>query len=35
MVVTWEAVYKIAELLVQTGILVCAMITLIHRSKKK
>ena len=35
MVVTWEAVYKIADLLVQTGILVCAILTFLHLSKKK
>lgn len=35
MVVTWEAVYKIAELLVQAGILVCAILTFIHLTKKK
>jgi hypothetical protein len=33
--VTWEAVYKIAELLIQTGVLVCAIITLVHMMKKK
>lgn len=35
MVVTWEAVYKIAELLIQTGLLVCAILTFIHLTKKK
>ena len=35
MVVTWEAVYKIVELLIQTGLLVCAILTLIHLTKKK
>lgn len=35
MVVTWEAVYKIAELLVQTGILVCAILTFLYMTKKK
>ena len=34
MVVTWDAVYKIAELLIQTGLLVCAIQTLIHLKKK-
>lgn len=34
MVVTWEAIYKIAELLIQTGLLVCAIQTLIHLKKK-
>ena len=35
MVVTWDAVYKLAELLIQAGILVCAIITLVHLTKKK
>ncbi len=35
MVVTWDAVYKLAELLIQTGILVCAIITLVHLLRKK
>lgn len=34
MFVTWDAIYKIAEILVQTGILTCAVITLIHMKKK-
>lgn len=35
LMVTWDAVYKIAELLIQTGVLVCAIITLVHLMKKK
>jgi hypothetical protein len=35
LMVTWDAVYKIAELLIQTGVLVCAIITLVHMMKKK
>jgi hypothetical protein len=35
MVVTWDAVYKIADLMVQAGILLCAVITLRHLTKKK
>ena len=34
MVVTWEAIYKIAQLAVQTGLLVCAILTLHHLKKK-
>jgi hypothetical protein len=34
MIVTWEAVHRIAELLVQTGLLVCAILTLNHLKKK-
>ena len=33
--VTWDAVYKIAELTVQIGLLVYAILTLIHLNKKK
>ena len=35
MVVPWEAIHKIAELLIQTGLLVCAIQTLIHLKKKE
>ena len=35
MYVTWEAVYRIADLLVQAGILLCAALTLYHMTKKK
>ena len=35
MVEPWDAVYRIAELLIQTGLLVCAIQTLIHLTKKK
>ena len=35
MVVTWDAVYKIVALLIQAGILACAIITLVHLLKKK
>ena len=35
MVVTWAAVSRIAELTIQTGILVCAILTLVHLTKKK
>lgn len=35
MIVTWDAVYKIVELTVQTGLLVCAIITLVHLMRKK
>ncbi len=34
MVVTWDAIYKIAQLAVQTGLLVCAILTLHHLKKK-
>jgi lipoprotein signal peptidase len=42
MVVTWDAVYKIADLLISAGIFVCTVIQIIpkrrskcHRHKKK
>jgi hypothetical protein len=35
MVVTWEAVYKIADLLIGAGIFVCAIIELIPKHKKR
>lgn len=35
MVVTWDAVYKIADILVQTGLLVFAALTFHHLTKKK
>ena len=33
--VTWDAVYKIAELTIQTGLLVCAILSLIYINRKK
>lgn len=34
MYVTWEAIHKIVETLIQTGLLVCAIETLRHLKKK-
>lgn len=34
MYVTWEAIHKIVETLIQAGLLVCAIETLRHLKKK-